>query len=365
VQDGDITKNQQLDAMAAIYAGSSLTIVAAFGHDEDNGLLDVTPEKQKPSAQSLLRNLNARDKNEIEGGSKTHSNFTANLRQPRQFAARSHLDVMTWQCQHLVMSNWYTRGWTFQENLFARRKIIFHDNTMNWECHCTSWQEGQGIFGKSNQSRCGRPPPMEGSTLNPGPFPDMYRYAWLLSIYNQRALSFPKDAVNAFSGALFDLGKAFPGGFISGIPVLFFDAMLIWQPYTPVNRRTVVHDQLRRGDLLPSWSWVGWQGDIDSESLRSASSYLRNTPGEFTRSDPPVWCPNSWHTIPTVNWSHTLDIDQHDAHWVRQKNRDPRETILQVPREKTLQLAQESDFVPPDGWKSYGVLKPKCSFTSM
>jgi hypothetical protein len=359
VQDGEITKDEQLDAMAAIYAGSSLTIIAAFGHDEDDGLLNITPEEQ---AQSLLSNSNVRDKNDTKGGSKTFANSKANLRQPRQFTSWSHLDIMTWQCQRLVMSNWYSRGWTLQENLFARRKIIFHDNTMNWECHCTSWQEGQGILDKSTQTRCARSPPMEGSMLNSGPFPDLHRFARLLSIYNQRALSFRKDAINAFSGALFDLGKAFPGGFISGVPVLFFDAMLIWQPYPPLTRRTVEHDEMSDDSLLPSWSWVGWQGDIDSESLRSASSYLRNTPGEFARYDPLKWYPSSWYTIPTVKWFHTLHIHQHETHQVCERNCKPRQPILQLPGANALQIAQESDFIPPDGWGKQWCSKTKMFF---
>ncbi|KAF2656427.1 HET-domain-containing protein, partial [Lophiostoma macrostomum CBS 122681] len=238
-QDGHMTKQQQLDAMAAIYAGSCLTIIAAYEQNEDWDF------RQPP-----IRNNTP-----------------------------EHYAMMKWQCQRLMRSNWYSRGWTFQEHTFARRMIIFQDNTYNWECHCTSWQEAQGMIPRSTQQRCSRPRITVGSTLNPLPFPDLYRFSRLIEIYNQRTLTFPEDGIDAFAGALSDLGKIFPGGFVAGTPVLFFDAMLTWQPLEPVTKRikgkagTNIDEPL---DPLPSWSWVGWQGTIDIESLRSAGSYLRN-----------------------------------------------------------------------------------------
>lgn len=85
----------------------------------------------------------------------------------------------------------------------------------------------------------------------------------MLSIYNPRDLTYPEDVFDAFEGALSTFGSSFPGGFISGLPRMFFDASLLWQPYSPIMRRRI--PVKNREENIPSWSWAGFQGDVYSE----------------------------------------------------------------------------------------------------
>jgi hypothetical protein len=116
----------------------------------------------------------------------------------------------------------------------------------------------------------------------------------LVSKYNTRDLSYPEDVVSAFAGITTLLSHTFPGGFHFGLPLMFFDAALLWQPQTVVERR-LPKDLSSFMNPIPSWSWVGWKG------------YLRincwDQVGDYFMSEPPFQIPRtSVRTVPTVKW---------------------------------------------------------------
>lgn len=53
------------------------------------------------------------------------------------------------------------------------------------------------------------------------------------------------------------LEKSFPGGFIYGLPRLFLDHALLWQPFGTAYRRIDRVDDNAVLSSLPSWSWSG------------------------------------------------------------------------------------------------------------
>jgi hypothetical protein len=114
--------------------------------------------------------------------------------------------------------------------------------------------------------------------------------------------------------------------------------MLIWQPYTMVRRRQPI---LKRADVsvLPSWSWVGWQGNLHSESWRSAYDYMRFNTEEFIKGDGENgWQPSSWHTISTIAWYFSENLSSE------------RLPIKQMNRASDLQQALESSTTSGQGW---------------
>ncbi len=94
----------------------------------------------------------------------------------------------------------------------------------------------------------------------------------------------------AFEGALTTFSTIFDGGFITGLPEMFFDAALLWQPYFPMRRREPVERAGRA--ILPSWSWVGWTGSLHSEDWVAGCSYCCD-------DDEELHLPRS-HTVSTV-----------------------------------------------------------------
>jgi hypothetical protein len=162
----------------------------------------------------------------------------------------------------------------------------------------------------------------------------MYRYARLISRYNERDLTFESDAIDAFAGVLSDLSSVFKGGFVSGLPVFCFDAALIWQPWGPVEKRFDYSSASLK--KLPSWSWAGWHCDINSESVRSAYGYIRANVDEFSLGE---WYPTSWHTYPTVHWSFSSTIDGERHH------------VPRILSPTAVKDAQDEAFIPPEGWE--------------
>lgn len=69
----------------------------------------------------------------------------------------------------------------------------------------------------------------------------MADYLNTVNTFNQRELTFSKDVFDAFAGVSAVMGQQFRGGFHFGLPQLFFDAVLLWQPGEdgPIKRRVL------------------------------------------------------------------------------------------------------------------------------
>lgn len=191
-----------------------------------------------------------------------------------------------------------------QEYLLSRRRVIFHNDTVNWECLCSAWNEMHVI---DQSIRADEICPDEKMTtglalrFEATPWPNMFRYSRLVSSYNRRKLTYPDDIFYAFSGILTHLSRSFPGGFISGLPQMCFDAALLWQPWAQMNRRVPLK---RLSARPPSWSWAGWSGNMNSESWRSATNYMLESDDEMNAGQQ---C--SWKTFSTVNWFYSTQLN--------------------------------------------------------
>jgi hypothetical protein len=93
---------QQISVMDAIYQRSSLTIIAACGHDAEYGLPGVGKRKRMKCFESRSQRHCIR---EVVNGRRLISS-----------------------------SRWNERGWTYQEGLFAQRQLVFTDYGVYFEC---------------------------------------------------------------------------------------------------------------------------------------------------------------------------------------------------------------------------------------
>ncbi|KAH7039761.1 uncharacterized protein B0I36DRAFT_343611 [Microdochium trichocladiopsis] len=94
---------------------------------------------------------------------------------------------------------------------------------------------------------------------------ELHSLGRLIRDYNRRRLTYDEDALPRTTGLLTCLSRTFHGGFICGLPQMFFDAALSWSPATGTNLRrrqpSVRPDNARLHPChLPLWSWVGWHG---------------------------------------------------------------------------------------------------------
>jgi hypothetical protein len=322
VQDDVPAKHSQLKAMAAIYANAYFTIVAAQGNNA-NGALAGGPFDNSVNPMALLpesiRNLPSRASKSMRSLLDTTAKSLKTLQSSGPLnsspaergadidpwrAPTNHAAIMNWMAVDLISSPWFSRGWTLQEFIFSRRKLIFHRKSVNWECHCATWHELQ--YPLTTLAPCSSPPPnLSFLGLDITVWPNFHRYARLVCLFSLRSFTFPEDILDAFDGALTAFSKTYKGGLVTGLPQLMFDAALIWQPYNPLARRRPA--ALETADaVLPSWSWIGWLGNIQSESWRSGYDYVRRDPST-TFNNENVGA-STWQTLSTVQWYHSSTV---------------------------------------------------------
>lgn len=247
IQYDDENKHTEFANMSSIYANSKLTIIAANGHNSAYGLHGMKgisePRSYEPKVYSLGEELKLQEVYLLDGNTSQKSS------------------IRTWE----------SRAWTFQEYLFSRRQLVFYDGLVGWECSCGARFEE--FFWPNKDLKQG-PKILFSSDLKDvgvnfaSRVPNMAYIALLVERFNKRQLTYTEDALYAFTGIATVLSRSCDGGFISGLPVVFFNLALLWQSNT-VKRR--IPGKNSRNACLPSWSWVGWQGDIRFWSWESLS----------------------------------------------------------------------------------------------
>ncbi len=240
------TKQLYLNSMASIYANAYFTIVAADGQSADHGL------------RGIGQNFYAR------------TVTCDTVRFPCGIDMVSHRPLAP--CED---SPWASRAWTFQEALFSRRILIFN-GTISWCCRRVFWREyvrsptEDTSYKIPHNQRYGG----GGYLVTSIPtWPDLESWATMVEEFNRRKLTFDEDVVNAFSGVASVFNSRFSGGILWGIPEMFFDHCIVWRPKKVLRRRA--NGRSLSENPFPSWSWVGWEGDLN---LVSAPLILDNHP---------------------------------------------------------------------------------------
>ncbi|KOS20499.1 hypothetical protein ESCO_005346 [Escovopsis weberi] len=288
VGDSPGTKRRHIERMNDIFQGAAVTIIAAAGDDATHGL---------PGVGNLSRAAQPKY-------SFTTSNVTlvSSLQDPRLL---------------VKASTWYTRGWTYQEGVCARRRLIFTSEQMYWECDGMACPETMDLpldfYHDADEERmCDfvRPGLFNGVSYLDGSWeqwrklPSKLQEASTLSIFREadqhianftrRELSRDEDSLDAFQGVAKRLESTMGKGRLSnlvGIPIwapphgsaanggggdddegqgmgmgvgtmgllrtrhLFALATSFWHHKDGVGARRRPH--------LPSWTWAGWAGGVD------------------------------------------------------------------------------------------------------
>ena len=94
--------------------------------------------------------------------------------------------------------------------------------------------------------------------------PPTTQYAKLVREYSRRKLSYDSDAMNAFKGALHFMESTLKTPCYSGLPEMYLNWALLWASSEPLTRRTA----------FPSYSWVGWKGEVSLPRLPGGYIYL-------------------------------------------------------------------------------------------
>lgn len=239
--------SEQLQLMGLIYACAKLTIVATDG-DAWDGIHGI---RGSPGALGKSRDL----PNVFQG----HNNT--------QIIVRDHPSLSH---AHGSVSEYFQRGWTYQEYYLSKRRLIFGKKQIHWSCSCAVWHEDNPEVEEDPDQDAMQH--FQISNILYGK-PDLQELEKLVFDYHGRDFSCPDDALPGVTGLLTLLSRTFKGGFLCGHPEAWFDAALMWHcslrgsEFGGYQRTTMVIEQMvgqqrsiLPGAILPSWSWIGWKG---------------------------------------------------------------------------------------------------------
>ncbi|RDW63367.1 hypothetical protein BP6252_10912 [Coleophoma cylindrospora] len=248
-------KHDQIKQMGFVYENAELAIIAAAGLDENYGLPGVgaTPRKAQNAAE--IGNIRA----------------LSSMRHPHSF---------------IRSSKWSTRGWTFQEAMLSRRRLVFTDEQVYFECNAMNCYESvtiplnelhikskskqrswfrAGVFGRNGKETFG------GVDLNTQTLYRVFvRYLAAIDEYSGRELRYDLDSLDALIGVTRKFEEVrHPYLHIWGIP---YPSSLGFREVCNylVDGLSWVHTRdcwdstaaPRRRAGFPSWSWAGWAGKV-------------------------------------------------------------------------------------------------------
>lgn len=233
--------------------------------------------------------------------------------------------------QMLERSPWMSRGWTYQEAVFARRKLFLTPVREFLVCNNQSRRLLPNVQ-VDNPARL---------ALGYNPFSlglesesQLETWAYHLAQYSHRKLSHSSDVYNALAGISNAIYPA-KGSMLFGLPRQDFERALLWcvNPYDLVRRHSQCkHRTLEEGGdqvELPSWSW----------SSVSSPVYLSDRAGDPHAS---LLCWQYQHESPDepglLQW---LDV------W-----NEPEEHYGTVAQQGYVQEAEEPGYEPEDGMAS-------------
>ncbi|KAH8664646.1 heterokaryon incompatibility protein-domain-containing protein [Xylariales sp. PMI_506] len=293
IQDDESVRSSLINSMHSIYANAALTIVAADGAHADDGIRGL---------QLTSCSLPRENPCIFEWPDGTRINWPSS--------------------GGLGKSRWNQRGWTFQEYLFSRKRLIFVADSVRWECpKGCFWEEhtdGGNLPTPESEDQYepdNAPIRRTTSALSPT-FPDMVGFKTIVNGFNKRDFTYVEDVMNAITGVLSALTPSFLGGFIWGVPVMDLDLALIWRATldndhgidsslqeTPRStsegyRRWTPRETINDYRNAPTWSWVSWRGYIDTGSFWRNEAWLLLSREEWFYNIDPIR-----RVIPLLHWS--------------------------------------------------------------
>ena len=257
IVEGDTEERRlQIAQMDRIYAGAEATIIAAAGDSPNHGLPGISKRTSYQQRRSMIN-------------------------------GQLHAVIPPDPATEIKASKWNSRAWTYQETILSKRKIIFCEQQVYFECsgmHCYEAMQAPLPYLHSSIASC------FSEWNEPGLFPvskhrqaldQLFRH---LALYTSRDLSFPGDILNGMLGifsAFHQQAVAAKSNRSSrrvlqmaGIPIVPNDDHntynLLDPPIADMSREQQFLTGLswnlsrpaQRRAGFPSWSWTGWYGTV-------------------------------------------------------------------------------------------------------
>jgi hypothetical protein len=174
----------------------------------------------------------------------------------------------------VLKSKWATRGWTYQERILSKRRLIFTDEQVH--CECNNMHYAETIDYRPDRSNSTWKLSNE-VFLDKTPGTDHSEFFSYIAEFRKRNLTYQCDSLNALSGIFraFEKGES-PIYQLAGVPI-FYPMRLTTDEQTIIPRtvnqgfligltwQNPTHEY-ERVPIFPSWSWAGWTGPVHRES---------------------------------------------------------------------------------------------------
>ncbi|KAF7554747.1 hypothetical protein G7046_g6742 [Stylonectria norvegica] len=230
-------RQRQLDLMGDIFARSALTVIVAAGEGVSEGIPGVSvPREEQLSLQTGT------------------GFFTTSLIRPDT---------------EVASSTWASRGWTYQEGLLARRRLVFTPSQIYFQCQSLHCHESISFPLQTKPSlNLGRVFPITGAGSQAGHLRDQ------INGYLSRDFTRFEDRLDAFRGVLARYAQMDPpvDNFL-GLPLFHprefrnvakpsrTDRLAVglgWNPDHVSEDPAYVHPMYLDG-AFPSWTWLAWK----------------------------------------------------------------------------------------------------------
>lgn len=221
-------KHGQIVRMHNIYKRSSITLIAAAGDGPHYGLPGARTKQRRPPPIVRL----------------PHRTLFATLPDPKLL-----VDV----------SKWSSRGWTFQEGLLARRRLVFTDQQVYFQCGQTGDAEAWEECGEENMAEYfdvnQNTPLYPYFALGEGGVPSVWPR---IDQYVNLTLGNREDVLNAILGILTHYEELNSIRHIAGLPMSPRSSPPQWCEELADALSWECDRPGERFPSFPSWSWTGW-----------------------------------------------------------------------------------------------------------
>ncbi|KAI9046706.1 hypothetical protein LZ554_009444 [Drepanopeziza brunnea f. sp. 'monogermtubi'] len=257
VQDDYETKQDHLRAMPSIYSLAKFTLAIINGLNANAGIQGIGTNPESRSVPPYIRLP-----------TKTVAVKSKSLHKRLKF-----LNRMGFHSRPI----WSRRAWTMQEQMFSKR-ILLMEGLASWICMRTQFREEieraveDVDYAKSN------PANQRYRLIHPRNI-NLKMLGRLVDEYNQRDLSFEEDVSDAFLG-ISALSVPLFGPIHFGMPEAFFDHAMCWQPSSKLRSRQATNPERK----LPSWSWMGWYGELDLSLWEVFQDHILEIFDDMTKS---------------------------------------------------------------------------------
>ncbi|KAJ4309251.1 hypothetical protein N0V84_011613 [Fusarium piperis] len=241
-------RRRQLQEMNSVYANAQVTFVAAAGKDSTFGLPGVSRTRQQPYAR-------------IQG--------------------HALVAVPPDPAKIVKDSIWWTRGWTFQEGVLSRRRLIFTEHEVSYECRGMVTRESIELPERIHRIAATRYPIHEDMRIfsfshrGYGRYDKTFSIWYHISEYTERHLTHDYDILNAMLGIMQVAAERNPPVYhLCGVPIVLDcpnepDGPTLLEAFVSGLCWLVPSGTRREG--FPSWSWTGWKGKAYEPKVSAVS----------------------------------------------------------------------------------------------